>query len=124
MTECVDTVILPPGGQDPAVGLAATLYVGSDRYPLKVVEVKGTNNKRVTVARVEHYDTDAVIYQRETGGYGWHKVIDVTAPSVVLGRREVFTLRKNGLYVLEGQGLRSGWVVNFGRAVDYRDPHF
>lgn len=104
----------------PEVGIAATLIVGSDCYPMRVVEIRG---KRVTVARIEHYEAAAVIEFRDTGGYGWDKTIDVTHPTVHLGGREVYTLRKNGRYVREGEG-QWGLRIVFGHAKDYRDPHF
>lgn len=105
----------------PKVGGPATLRVGTDSYPMKVIEVDG---KRVTAAWVNNYDPEAVIETRETGGYGWYRQIDVTHPSIVASGRDVYTLRKNGRYVREGENLWSGTYISFARAVDYRDPHF
>lgn len=80
----------------PAVGLSATLCIGSDRYAGKIVAVSATKS----VITFE--------YERTT----WHPE----------SKQVRATLRKDGLYRPARCGR--GTFLTLGVARDYRDPHF
>lgn len=83
----------------PQVGAFATFCIGSDRWPVEIIETTAT---RVTV-RAAELDDDGKPMQRPAG---------------MLDR---FTLRKDGRWRLKGS--EHGWL-DLTRCDEYRDPHF
>ena len=95
----------------PKVGDGYTAFHYTDRSAGTVVEVSA-DGKRVTVQE----DNFKVL-----GNYLENRYEFSPNPA---GRKEVYTLRKNGRYVREGEPLKNGQVVQFGRRDKYHDPSF
>lgn len=85
----------------------ATLSVGSDSYPYKVVF---RNEKRVEAQMViARWNADKQDFE-----YFEHPNANT----------EVFTLRKNNLFVEQGCGYKTGRKLYLGRMRYYMDPSF
>lgn len=98
----------------PVVGVGATLLHWSDRTAGTVVEVS-PNGKRIVVQEDVATRTDKN-GMSESQNYTY-------APSPN-GRKFVYTLRKNGAWVAEGQPLRNGERVGIGYRSQYYDYSF
>tara|TARA_R100000005_G_C4968031_1_gene182082 strand:+ start:1007 stop:1306 length:300 start_codon:yes stop_codon:yes gene_type:complete len=92
--------------EEPYVGMGATVGAGSDCYPATVIDV---GSKSITI----QWDT----YRREGDEWVYER-----NPN---GKKEVYTLRKNGRYKLKGWPLKSrGGYVGLGHRRYYNDPSF
>ena len=97
----------------PVVGMGATEYVGSDRYPNTIVKV--ITPKKIIVQRDNFTRTDKnglsesqeYVYSRNGEAYF------VTV-----------SLRKNGRWVVEGQKAKGGIGFEIGYRRAYLDPSF
>lgn len=97
----------------PVVGMGATYYIGSDRYPYTIIAVNKTG-KTICVQRdkatpAEGYD----YYSKQVYNY---------TPNL-LGDIEVYTLRKNGRFYRQGETSKYGCLV-IGKRNQYQDPSF
>ena len=108
------------------VGLCGTKFVGSDRYAVVITEV--ISPKCVRVANMKDSDYNS---NRPTDEYGNEFIYDMSEYVRVNDERtkiepvgNLFKLRKNGRWIIEGDGLWSGGGVHFGEADEYRDPSF
>ncbi len=95
------------------VGLGATYCIGSDRYPYTIVEVP--NHKTVVVARDRR--------RAQRGHKGGEDQGYVYIPNADADR-ETFTLRKNGCWCPQGQGMRGAGHLLLGEREAYMDPCF
>lgn len=98
----------------PRVGMGATLHIGSDDYPLTIVEVNASG-KRIRCQR------DLIRGRRAAGS-------DLSVPANYLfipnpdGHVIEVSLRPNGYWRPKGPA-RSGYYVTIGERHCYRDPH-
>ena len=109
-------------------GMGATMYVGSDRYPMVVTEV--ISPKKVKVAHLMDSHIDKLIlkdgthilpeeylkeyknFTKDEFGFGSYYAADV------------YTLRKNGRWMKAGEGLWGTGSIHIGYVDEYRDPSF
>lgn len=96
----------------PQVGMGATILMFSDRYAATVTEVNG---KRVIVQQDTATRTD------NNGMSDSQSYEYVPNP---LGQYWVFTMRKNGRYVVEGADMRNGVILVIGHRDHYHDFGF
>lgn len=96
------------------VGMPATNYVGSDRYPYEVIEISDGGNL-ITVREMDAISAD---------GYDYYCNQVYTYRSCPQGRTIVLSKRKDGKYRPVGMSLRNTSSFYFGVASYYQDPHF
>ena len=94
----------------PEVGMPVTLNYYSDRQAATVTEVVSPKKIRVRNNRVKCIDHYAGDYQ--------------VFPNEFEGGEQVFTKRKNGRWVLEGDGANKGLGLSLGVHDHYVDPTF
>lgn len=110
------------------IGMAATMYVGSDRYAMVITEILGP--KKVRVAHMDHTDYEEIENYTEgnvqilrgTRMIKYAKISDDGKRWEGTGK--IYTLRKNGRWMAEGDGLWGTCSVHIGKADNYRDPSF
>ena len=110
----------------PMVGLAATMFVGSDRYAMVVTDV--LSDKKIMATRMydEDYKTlnekDAIqILDSSVMGKYTYLTED---RKHILPIGIVYSLRKNHRWLKEGQGLWETGSIHLGHAENYLDPCF
>ena len=128
----------------PEVGMLGTLYVGSDRYPYVVLKTYSPKRivaidinedaPRVERGGVEYYDGDVRTIARQSLPSFERYFLSTSsleealeAFSRELGRflkEHTYTLRKNGRWVVEGEGLWESSGLHLGKADYYLDPSF
>ena len=108
------------------VGLCGTKFVGSDRYAVVITEVISPK-----CVRVDNMSNNDYVNNRRTDEYGNEFIMDMRHYSHVNAERtkieatgKVYKLRKNGRWIVDGDGLWSTGAVHFGEADEYRDPSF
>lgn len=110
------------------VGMGATMFVGSDEYPMVITEV--ISNKKIRVAHMhdgdyecnKHITTNGIEFIPNEHMYKYVRVNDTATNIVPIG--EIFTLRKNGRWMKEGAGLWETGGIHIGKAEEYMDPSF
>ena len=110
----------------PMVGLAATMFVGSDRYAMVVTDVLSDKKIMVTHMYDEDYKTlnekDAIqILDSSVMGKYTYLTED---KKHILPIGIVYSLRKNHRWIKEGQGLWETGSIHLGHAENYLDPCF
>jgi len=107
------------------VGMAATMFAGSDSYAMVVTEVISPKKIRVSHMMNEDYstlnenDNNVQILSKEQ----MKKYVYVTDTSIIpIG--EVYSYRKNHRWIAEGRGLWETGGIHLGHATEYRDPNF
>lgn len=128
------------GSDTPEVGMVATMFCGSDRWPMVCTEVISKSRVRVAMmsdadyARAENSETSMKVFSDDmlyTNNYfeeipGRKEVTlsngEVVRPLKPRGR--VYTLRKNKRWIEAGHDMWSTGAVHFGYAEEYRDPSF
>ena len=98
----------------PKIGDGATIFFYSDRHVATVIAVSA-NGKRVEV----QYDTAI-----RTDSNGMSESQDYRYERNPFGTIEIYTLRKNGQYIHDGDPMRSGRVIRFGERDEYHDFSF
>lgn len=98
------------------VGDGATVTNGRDRNAATVIVVE-RDGKQVTV----QHDTSTLVNEDAKGIFG---VQNYTHERNKAGMTSIYTLRKNGLYILRGDSLNSCWRLGIGQRNTYQDPHF
>lgn len=112
----------------PEICMAATKFVGSDRYAMVVTEV--INNKTIRVAPLRDDDENNNMYVGEDkiqrlkkdriGNYvyvdKWNNKIEAFG--------EIYTYRKNKRWMRKGNDLWGTGAVHLGYAETYLDPSF
>ena len=107
------------------VGMAATMFVGSDSYAMVVTEVISQKKIRLSHMMDEDYSTlnenDNNIQMLSKNQM--KKYIYVTDTSIIpIG--VVYSYRKNKRWIAEGSGLWETGGIHLGHATEYRDPSF
>ena len=110
-------------------GMGATMFVGSDRYAMVVVEV--VSPKSIKVVHIEDADESSFVEQNDiqmmpenvlekyknlkdyTPGCGQSFYVKLP-----------YTLRKNGRWMPKGKGMWETGSIHVGCAENYRDPSF
>lgn len=110
------------------VGLAGTMFVGSDRYAVVITEV--ISQKEVRVADMHDIDYSNNLRKDDNGNdyltndtmCNYVKVNPDRTGFVSIG--DIYKLRKNGRWIRKGHDLWETGAVHFGHADEYRDPSF
>lgn len=103
----------------PAVGDFATYIIGSDRYPVEIIEVtaRTLTTRMATVERTAEADPDY-------DGYAEGRPQHWRAAPNPHGRVDVYTLRKSGQWVQRGRRADGFSGLALGMVDTYRDPSF
>ena len=110
------------------IGMAATMFVGSDRYAMIITEVLGPKKIRVDhmddtdYKEIENYTDGNVQILRGTRMIKYAKISEDGTHWEGTGK--IYTLRKNGRWMPEGEGLWGTCSIHIGNADNYRDPSF
>lgn len=99
---------------DPKVGDGATICGWTDRHAATIVEVS-KSGKAVAVQYDHAKRTDA-------NGMSESQTYEYSANPE--GRKEVYTLRKNGAWVKQGEPLKDGGRISIGARNSYYDFSF
>jgi len=123
--------------ETPQVGMVATMFCGSDRWPMVCTEVLAKNKVRAALMADSDYAyvsannskylpedrlfTRNYFIEPKEGAYTLNngKVVKQLEP-----RGKVYTLRKNHRWMEAGHDMWSVGGVHFGHADEYRDPDF
>jgi len=119
-SSCINEVMNTRADEIPKVGMPATMYVGSDRYAMIVLEVK--SSKRVMVTHM--HDTDYEAYIKDPEHFDGEEAIKKYHLFTSYYEGTEYTLRKNGRWLPKGYGLHDTCGVILGSADNYRDPCF
>lgn len=101
-------------------GSPATMYVGSDRYAMIVLEVKSP--KRIIVAHM--HDTDYEVYLKDPESFNGAEAIKKYDKFGSYYKGTPYSLRKNGRWMPVGAGMWDTCSLHIGEAENYRDPSF
>jgi len=118
--ECINEVMNTRADDNPEVGMPATMFVGSDRYPMIVREVK--SSKRVIVSHM--HDSDYESYQKDPKNFNGVEAIKKYELFGSYYDGQEYSLRKNGRWLPKGTDLWGTCSVRFGVADRYMDPCF
>ena len=119
---------IEPG--DVKVGMAATEFVGSDRYAMVVIGVMSPKTIRISHIKDAHID----LLKTDENGIQWlpeellESYIERDKPDQ-FGYWDYFTgttytFRKNKRWMPKGQGMWETGSISIGNAENYRDPSF
>lgn len=117
---CINEVMNTRANETPNVGMPATMFVGSDRYAMIVLEVKSP--KRVIITYM--HDVDYEAYIKDPEHFDGEEAIKKYKNFGSYYQGVEYTLRKNGRWLPKGEGLWETCSVRFGSADNYRDPCF
>jgi len=110
------------------VGLAGTMFVGSDRYAVVITEVISPKEVRVANMIDEDYNSNIMIDGNTMEYIAPHNMIKYARVNAegtsFIATGDIYKLRKNGRWVEKGHGLWETGAVHFGHADEYRDPSF
>ena len=118
--DCINEVMNTRADETPKVGMPATIFVGSDRYAMIVLEV--LSPKRVIITHMKDDDYDK--YEKNPEAFDGKTVIEKYKSIDTYCEGIEYTLRKNGRWLPKGSGLRDTCSARFGAAENYRDPCF
>ena len=111
---------------DIKIGLAATRFVGTDRYAAVVTEI--ISDKRIRIADMEDDDYNSLddkvkVQMLEAVRMKKYTSLDKDRKSwIIVG--DIFSYRKNGRWIKEGDDLWDTSAIHLGHAENYRDPNF
>lgn len=112
----------------PKVGMCATQFVGTDRWPYVVTEVLGKNKIRVEHMNSFHYTSEKEIDEngieflpKKMMGY-YTTITEDGKTMVPVG--EIYTYRKNKRWMPAGKDMWGTASIHLGKADEYRDPDF
>ena len=105
---------------DLKVGMGATMFVGSDSYPMVITQV--ISNKKIRVAHMNDTDYENNMHVTENDidllpnehMYKYVRVNEVSTNIEPIG--DIFTLRKNKRWMKEGKGLWETGAIHIGKA--------
>ena len=117
---CINEVMNTRADETPKVGMPATIFVGSDRYAMIVLEV--LSPKRVIITNMQDDDYDE--YEKNTEAFDGETVIEKYKNIEPHCKGVEYTLRKNGRWLPKGSGLWDTCSARFGVAENYMDPCF
>lgn len=110
------------------VGMCATMFVGSDEYPMVITEVISPTIIRVADMHDGDYecnkrkDKDGIEFLPNEYMFKYVRVNDEGTNIVPIG--DIFTFRKNKRWIEKGCGLWETGGLHIGEANEYRDPNF
>ena len=105
---------------EPEVGMAVTYFIGSDRYPYVVTSV--INKKKICIAHLDMDDYDNNLVTDENGIQRLKE--DRVAVYIAHAMDKVYTKRRNGRWVQDGDGQWAPGGIEIGHADHYLDPSF
>lgn len=97
----------------PEIGMGATILMFSDQYPATVVQIVSPKKIAIQEDTATRVDKNGPSEEQE-----WSFMPNLKAPV------KYVTLRKTGVWMLEGTSLRGGTVVRIGRRNKYYDFGF
>ena len=112
------------------VGMAATEFVGSDRYAMVVIKVMSP--KTIRIAHIRHGHEDLLV--TDENGVQW--IPEELIESYIAADKPdqwgyynyfagtTYTYRKNHRWMPKGHGMWETCSVSIGHAENYRDPSF
>ena len=110
-------------------GMGATMYVGSDRYAMVVVEVISPKKIKVTYADdlenkfvTDENGNDMIPEEYMNDLRNFEDYSPIAGHSH--GLLHTYTLRKNGRWMPQGAGMWETCSIHIGKAESYRDPSF
>ena len=110
-------------------GMGATMFVGSDTYAMVVTEV--ISPKKIKVAHVLDSHEDKFVEDENGIQMLPKELLEVYMGFVPdkfgychLQVPRTYTLRKNGRWMPQGEGMWGTSSVHIGHAENYRDPSF
>ena len=103
--------------KNPEQYMAGTMFVGSDRYPIVVVEV--VNNKKIKISPIYDDDYNNHIYEKNGNQY-----IKEDYMQKYNGNTTTYTYRKNNRWMPMGQSMWGTCSIHLGYADSYLDPSF
>lgn len=129
-TSCINEVMNAKASEKEniEIGMAATMFVGSDRYAMIVTEVLGPKKVRVDhmddtdYKEIENYTVGDIQILRGVRMIKYTKISDDGQHWEGTGK--IYTLRKNGRWMPEGKGLWETCSIHLGHAENYMDPCF
>jgi len=104
----------------PEVGTFATYGFGSDCYPAIVTAVNASGQKIVVHNAVYKIAPGVDIQQNWASAKNGTML--VSGP--VEGNGDVYTLRSNGRWIMQGQDKKNGRSISLGDARYHQDPSF
>jgi len=113
---------------NPEVGMCATMFVGSDRWPYVVTEVFTNKKIRVAMMSTDDYDSEKIVNGRGEEflpSYLMRKYAKVSDDmKTIVPSGDIFTYRKNYRWMKEGSEMWGTGAIHLGKADEYRDPNF
>ena len=102
-------------------GMAATMFVGSDRYAMVVTSVHSP--KHISVTWLENADMEKLVKEDNIEMLP-ESLLEKYTNTLSMGSVREYTLRKNGRWMPKGEGLWGTCSLHIGHADNYRDPSF
>ena len=121
INECMNCKV---SSLEPVVGMAATMFVGTDRYAMVVTEVISPKKIRVDHMNDSDYDTLNEDEKMQQLSKKQMKDYVVVNDKTITPSGDIFSYRKNHRWIKEGQDLWSTGSIHLGHAENYRDPSF
>ena len=127
-TSCINEVMNAKASEKEniEIGLAATMFVGSDRYAMVVTEVLGP--KKIRVNHMDDTDYNSLNEDDKIQKLSMERMtkyaITTDGNKHWEGMGKIYTLRKNGRWMPEGEGLWGTCSIHLGHANNYMDPSF
>ena len=118
--DCINEVMNTRVDETPKVGMPATIFVGSDRYAMIVLEVLSPKRAIITHMQDDDYDE----YEKNPEAFDGEAVIEKYKSIEPQCKGMEYTLRKNGRWLPKGSGLWDTSSARFGAAENYMDPCF
>ena len=106
---------------NPVPGIAVTYFIGSDRYPYVITSV--ISPKKICIARMADEDYNNNLITDEENGFQYLPN-QYLLPYIVHAKDKIYTKRRNGRWVQEGEGQWSPGGISIGHADYYLDPCF
>ncbi len=99
----------------PEIGMGATSGYGADCYPHTIIAISKSGKEITVQADLHHPIAEGFDY------YSNQKYTYTPDPN---GSTRVYTLRKNGRWILKGESLKNGGRLGIGHRRYYQDPSF
>ena len=124
-----ESMSVKKSSKTPKVGMCATMFCGSDRWPMVITEVISKSTVRAAMmsdtdyrwTKKEH-DSDGNEFLPSDALDNYTKTDPVSLDKEPTGR--IYSFRKNHRWVEKGNSMWSTGVIHLGEADEYRDPNF
>ena len=109
---------------EPVVGMAATMFVGSDRYAMVITEV--ISPKKIRVDHMDNSDYNTLNENDKMQNLSKKQMMNYVnvTDKTITPSGDIFSYRKNHRWIKEGQDLWGTGSIHLGHAENYRDPSF